>query len=175
MCLSKDLFFTFICIFPDRGSYGGCFATTLGALIHELGHSLDLGHTENGIMARGFDDMDRFFTVCPNEKKSDHLIRRNSLRFCGAVPKLTSTQEKSMRSGGVRRKENGSNILEEYQKRKYYRKMVQDCGGAYWSRSCALILSNHRSVELLRNYRNYIMVEKVTIDWTIADECFSTL
>ena len=126
-------------------------------------------------MARGFDDMDRFFTVCPNEKKSDHLIRRNSLRFCGAVPKLTSTQEKSMRSGGVRRKENGSNILEEYQKRKYYRKMVQDCGGAYWSRSCALILSNHRSVELLRNYRNYIMVEKVTIDWTIADECFSTL
>lgn len=132
-----------------RGTYGGCFSTTLGALVHELGHSLDLGHTENGIMARGFDDMDRFFSICPNttatQSKSEHLImRRNSLRKCGAVPKLTPTQEKSMRSGQIRRKENGSNILEEYQKRKYYRKMVQDCGGAYWSRSCAIILSNHK-------------------------------
>ena len=34
-------------------------------MVHELGHTLDLGHTENGIMARGFDDMDRFFTICP--------------------------------------------------------------------------------------------------------------
>jgi len=88
-----------------RGTYGGCFATTLGALVHELGHSLDLGHTENGIMARGFDDMDRFFSICPGNTKSEHLImRRNSLRYCGAVPKLTSTQEKSMRSGQIRRR-----------------------------------------------------------------------
>ena len=133
-----------------RGTFGGCFATTLGALIHELGHTLDLGHTESGIMARGFDDMDRFFTQSPSSGmqsgKSEHLLlRKNSLRFCGAVPKLTSTQEKSMRSGQIRRNnKDGSNILEEYQKRKYYRKMVQDCGGAYWSRSCALILSNHK-------------------------------
>ena len=99
-------------------------------------------------MARGFDDMDRFFTILSSnaEKQSSTDMNSNlrkSLRFCGAVPKLTPTQEKSMRTG-FRRVENGSNILEEYQKRKYYRKMVQDCGGAYWSRSCALILSNHK-------------------------------
>ena len=133
-------------IYQFRGTYGGSFATTLGALIHELGHTLDLGHTESGIMARGFDDMDRFFTILSHAKSTSTDMNSNlrkSLRFCGAVPKLTPTQEKSMRTG-FRRVENGSNILEEYQKRKYYRKMVQDCGGAYWSRSCALILSHHK-------------------------------
>ena len=59
----KESIFQFIIYL--RGTYGGCFATTLGAMVHELGHTLDLGHTENGIMARGFDDMDRFFTICP--------------------------------------------------------------------------------------------------------------
>ena len=61
--ISISFFFQFIIYL--RGTYGGCFATTLGAMVHELGHTLDLGHTENGIMARGFDDMDRFFTICP--------------------------------------------------------------------------------------------------------------
>ena len=115
-------------------------------MIHELGHTLDLGHTENGIMARGFDDMDRFFTICPAKADSNagQQLRRNSLRFCGAVPKETYSIEKSSRFGKIKRNDNGSNILEEYQKRKYYRKMVQDCGGAYWNRSCALILSHHK-------------------------------
>ena len=107
-------------------------------------------------MARGFDDMDRFFTLLFHTNGQSSTTTelnsnlRKSLRFCGAVPKLTPMQEKSMRTGfrrtGV---ENGSNILEEYQKRKYYRKMVQDCGGAYWSRSCALILSHHKYIDNL--------------------------
>ena len=122
-------------------------------MVHELGHTLDLGHTENGIMARGFDDMDRFFTICPqassagsslSQGDADRGRRRNSLRFCGAVPKETHSIEKSSKFGKIKRNDNGSNILEEYQKRKYYRKMVQDCGGAYWNRSCALILSHHK-------------------------------
>ena len=74
----------------------------------------------------------------------DRGRRRNSLRFCGAVPKETHSIEKSSKFGKIKRNDNGSNILEEYQKRKYYRKMVQDCGGAYWNRSCALILSHHK-------------------------------
>ena len=36
---------------------------TLGSVLHELGHCFDLGHTEEGIMARGFDDLDLFFTL----------------------------------------------------------------------------------------------------------------
>ncbi|XP_043797798.1 uncharacterized protein LOC122717624 [Apis laboriosa] len=44
-----------------RGTHGGCFATTLGAVLHELGHTFDLGHTREGIMGRGFDYVDRVF------------------------------------------------------------------------------------------------------------------
>ena len=119
---------------------GGKKATTLGAMIHELGHTLDLGHTENGIMARGFDDMDRFFTICPTAK-SDSVggsigHRRNSLRFCGAVPKETHSIEKSSRFGKIKRNDNGSNILEEYQKRKYYRKMDRKKNVTFHHSSC---------------------------------------
>ncbi|XP_041976932.1 putative zinc metalloproteinase YIL108W isoform X2 [Aricia agestis] len=46
-----------------RGSLGGCFATTLGSTLHELGHTFDLGHTKDGIMGRGFDNIDRVFLV----------------------------------------------------------------------------------------------------------------
>ncbi len=36
-----------------------------GSVLHELGHCFDLGHTAEGIMARGFDDLDLFFTLSP--------------------------------------------------------------------------------------------------------------
>lgn len=45
-----------------RGWYWANYSTTLGATIHEIGHSLDLAHTPRGIMARGHDDMNYFFT-----------------------------------------------------------------------------------------------------------------
>ncbi|XP_045519278.1 putative zinc metalloproteinase C607.06c isoform X1 [Pieris brassicae] len=51
-----------------RGTIGGCFATTLGSVFHELGHTFDLGHTKDGIMGRGFDNIDRVFLV--GEKRS---------------------------------------------------------------------------------------------------------
>jgi hypothetical protein len=66
-----------------RGTVGGCFATTLGGLIHELGHMLDLGHTENGMMSRGCDDIDKFFTLAtstpPNEAKSVMMQKQRQL------------------------------------------------------------------------------------------------
>lgn len=46
-----------------RGTYGGCFATTLGSLCHEIGHIFDLGHTSSGIMGTEFDLINRFFTI----------------------------------------------------------------------------------------------------------------
>lgn len=48
----------------SRRTFGGCFATTLGSVCHEVGHIFDLGHNENGIMGNGFDFVNRFFTVC---------------------------------------------------------------------------------------------------------------
>ena len=46
-----------------RGTVGGCVATSLGSVLHELGHTWDLGHTDQGIMARGFDDLDCLLTL----------------------------------------------------------------------------------------------------------------
>jgi Putative peptidase family. len=63
--------YSVICCY--RGTYGGCFATTLGSVCHELGHTFDLGHTPDGIMGRGFDNVNLVFTVQPcedNERNS---------------------------------------------------------------------------------------------------------
>uniref|UniRef100_A0A182YGF8 Glycolipid transfer protein domain-containing protein n=2 Tax=Anopheles stephensi TaxID=30069 RepID=A0A182YGF8_ANOST len=45
-----------------RRTYGGCFATTLGSVCHEMGHTFDLGHTpDSSIMGDGFDSIDYAF------------------------------------------------------------------------------------------------------------------
>ncbi|XP_066246517.1 uncharacterized protein [Euwallacea similis] len=46
-----------------RGTRGGCFSTTVGSALHELYHTFDLGHTENGVMGRGFDNINKFFVA----------------------------------------------------------------------------------------------------------------
>ncbi|XP_045490963.1 putative zinc metalloproteinase YIL108W [Colias croceus] len=63
-----------------RGTWGGCFATTLGSVLHELGHTFDLGHTKDGIMGRGFDNLDRVFLV--GDKRSA-LTKDNMNNFNG--------------------------------------------------------------------------------------------
>lgn len=47
----------------SRKTWGGCFATTLGSVCHEIGHIFDLGHSPGGIMGNGFDFVNRVFTV----------------------------------------------------------------------------------------------------------------
>lgn len=56
-----------------RRTFGGCFATTLGSVCHEIGHILDLGHTLTGIMGNGFDYVNRVFTI---DNLTEELIGR---------------------------------------------------------------------------------------------------
>ncbi|KAK0179217.1 hypothetical protein PV327_008030 [Microctonus hyperodae] len=62
-----------------RGTHGGCLATTLGSVLHELGHTFDLGHTRDGIMGRGFNYIDRVFVINSNAT-TEIDNNRNSIR-----------------------------------------------------------------------------------------------
>lgn len=72
-----------------RGTLGGCFATTLGSVLHELGHTFDLGHTKDGIMGRGFDNIDRVFLV--GEKRNIACKENNNLSITSGKPVQHST------------------------------------------------------------------------------------
>lgn len=63
-----------------RGTYGTCFTTTLGSVLHELCHTFDLGHTHEGIMDRGFDNLHNFFMVVNNTSPNIELNPSNCFR-----------------------------------------------------------------------------------------------
>ena len=75
----------------SRRTYGGCFATTLGALCHEIGHIFDLGHTQTGIMGTDFDLVNRFFLVDspPNEILPPRIVGQCKASSGGKDPRLT--------------------------------------------------------------------------------------
>ena len=61
-----------------RQTYWGMTATTIGAVLHELGHAFGMPHTVDnaGIMRRGFDRINRLFTLEePPHRGRDHAER----------------------------------------------------------------------------------------------------
>lgn len=64
-----------------RHTFGGCFATALGSMCHEIGHIFDLGHTSDGIMGCDIDYVQRMFIV---EKYPRDLPRR-LMKNCSAM------------------------------------------------------------------------------------------
>lgn len=52
-----------------RSTFGGCYATALGSICHEIGHIFDLGHTIDGIMGNDIDYVNRMFVIdkCPRD------------------------------------------------------------------------------------------------------------
>ena len=129
-----------------RKTIGGCFATTLGSLIHELGHTFDLGHANNGFMARGFDDIDKFFTLSSKTSRSEntyqtptlccmtsHNDQSNPSSFCNTSSPILA--------GAISK---GTSYLEQYQQKQYYRRMQNEFGNAFWDKSSATILSAHK-------------------------------
>ncbi|XP_055389789.1 uncharacterized protein LOC129618805 [Condylostylus longicornis] len=106
-----------------RRTYGGCFATTLGAIAHEIGHCFDLGHTKEGIMGNGFDYVNLAFV---NEDFTENLPDR-----------IVQTESvKDQRLTKIKKGEN--KFLENY----HEQKGGGDC--TYFSKNCSIILAHHK-------------------------------
>jgi hypothetical protein len=69
------------------------YATGLGAALHELGHTFDLAHTPTGVMARGFDDINRVFIAqrCKS-KQQGRQARGTSVDRCSTSSHDSSSE-----------------------------------------------------------------------------------
>ncbi|XP_044754159.1 putative zinc metalloproteinase YIL108W [Coccinella septempunctata] len=113
-----------------RGTLGACFSTSLGSVLHELGHTFDLGHTKSGIMARGFDNIYKVFTPHSEDDRKISTNFHKTIEFReNFEPKLLSERLK--------------NMPKEFQVTGST-KTERDADDTFWTKSCATILSNHR-------------------------------
>ncbi|XP_053692141.1 uncharacterized protein LOC128740602 [Sabethes cyaneus] len=107
-----------------RHTYGGCYATTIGSVCHELGHIFDLGHTKDGIMGSEFDHVNRVFTLVTNtEALPDRIVGQTNIKE-SMNRKLTAIK----RPG---------EFLRKYQQQK-------ESDVTYFADNCAIILQHHK-------------------------------
>ncbi|XP_017074433.1 uncharacterized protein LOC108110064 [Drosophila eugracilis] len=125
-----------------RRTYGGVYASTLGAVCHELGHCFDLGHTTEGVMGQGFDYLNRVLTV---DQPTEHLPQRivESRRSAGSVaPSSDGGSSSGNRPRFTKLKlQPSSQLLDNY-----HNQRLND--SFYFARNCAVILAHHRWLNL---------------------------
>lgn len=112
-----------------RRTYGGVYATTLGAVVHEIGHTFDLGHTKDGVMGNGFDYINRVFTI---DNLTEHLPER--------VIQLTVSDLSSqvaVRPRFTQLKRTTNTFLEKYHEQK-------SNDSFYFTRNCAITLAYNK-------------------------------
>ncbi|XP_042911348.1 uncharacterized protein, partial [Parasteatoda tepidariorum] len=149
----------------NRGFYWACYSTGLGAALHELGHTFDLGHTHGGIMGRGFDDIHKYFIIDMFYK--NHIFQQEhnpyyqpSNHDCTVELTLTSptsVSEPDEKYLAELSKVAVSSDLPDFSSDQTAWKLPNppdtdvergrlavNVGGAYWSRSSALILYFHK-------------------------------
>lgn len=126
-----------VALLPDesnyRRTYGGVYASTLGAVCHELGHCFDLGHTLEGVMGHGFDYLNRVLTV---DQPTEHLPHR----IVAASNTASSSSSSSSRPRFTQLKlkqPSGSKFLDNYHAQRRN-------DSFYFNRNCAVILAQHR-------------------------------
>jgi hypothetical protein len=74
----------------ECGTWWRCCNVGIGAFLHEVGHSLGSPHTPSGIMLRGFNNLNRTFTVkepnnpspiTPSDEEGAHWHRCDAVRY----------------------------------------------------------------------------------------------
>ena len=128
--------------FLSRHTWGACLSTSLGSIVHELGHCFDLVHADAGVMARGFDDIDRYFTLADSEKPtSEQTVQKKSSKL--TLVRIESKQD-SPRFTKISQTNPGSELLGKYYHKQDYEQMRSAFGGCFFTRQCALLLFYHR-------------------------------
>uniref|UniRef100_W8AN20 Putative zinc metalloproteinase YIL108W n=1 Tax=Ceratitis capitata TaxID=7213 RepID=W8AN20_CERCA len=112
-----------------RCTYGGVYATTLGAVVHEIGHTFDLGHTIDGVMGNGFDYINRVFTI---DNLTEHLPDRVIERTAHAL-----NVQVAERPRFTQLKRSTNKFLEKYHEQK-------TSDPFYFTRNCAIILAHNK-------------------------------
>uniref|UniRef100_A0A147BDP9 Putative zinc metalloproteinase n=1 Tax=Ixodes ricinus TaxID=34613 RepID=A0A147BDP9_IXORI len=130
---------------PDVQCCGGspwaCFWSSLGGVLHELGHVLDLVHADVGIMGRGFRHL--ALLCAPSEDPQNSArISRGPLHFPAPTAGLPSERDPGTLGGKIRL----TRLEPKLGPVGMHGKGVpgDSSGGPYWSRSCAVILNYHR-------------------------------
>jgi len=131
-----------------RRTYGGVYASTLGAVCHELGHCFDLGHTTEGVMGQGFDYLNRVLTVDqPTEHLPQRIVEARRAAASAAGAEGGSGSGSSSSSSGNRARftklklQNSSQLLDNYHNQRRH-------DSFYFARNCAVILAHHRWLNL---------------------------
>ncbi|CRL07465.1 CLUMA_CG020433, isoform A [Clunio marinus] len=113
-----------------RKTYGGCFSTSLGSLIHEIGHIFDLAHTESGLMGDDIDYVHRFFLT----ELFTEVLPKRSIR-CQINKDLQSKFDISKKFTIL--KKPGGTFLEKYHQQK-------NNDMTFFEQSCLVTLWNHK-------------------------------
>ena len=112
---------------PDDSNYrktrAGVYASSLGAVCHEIGHIFDLGHDLQGVMGSNFDYINRVFTL---QTKTENLPQRIVEHCPEQANKPRFTQLKKPANGFLQR----------------YREQ-QENDSFYFSNNSAMILAYH--------------------------------
>ncbi|XP_013099774.2 uncharacterized protein LOC106082019 [Stomoxys calcitrans] len=112
---------------PDESNYrktrGGVYASSLGAVCHEIGHIFDLGHDLEGVMGTNFDYINNVFII---NTMTEHLPHR-IVQQKSNVAKPRFTQLKKTAANG---------FLDCYREQK-------ENDSFYFSPNSAIILAHH--------------------------------